>query len=94
MAYDVSNPPLSISQGIGGDCHRIYSYKSVDPATDVRAAGYFTNGWDLGMRAGDLVNVVDTDASPIALQVMIVSSASATGGVDLSDGTAIGATNT
>ncbi len=94
MAYATTNPPQLLSQGVGGDSHRIWAYKSVDPATDVRTAGYFTNGWDLGMKAGDLVQVVDTDASPISLQMMIVAAASATGGVDLSDGTPITATNT
>jgi hypothetical protein len=45
------------------------------------------------MRAGDLVLAVDTDASPIAMQMMIVTEATETT-VDLSDGTAVTATDT
>lgn len=92
MAYSTSNPPALISQGIGGN-FGVWAYKSTDAATAVRVSGYFTNGYDLGMRAGDIVHVVDTDASPIAMQAMIVTEATAST-VDLSDGTAITATDT
>lgn len=92
MAYSTSNPPALISQGIGG-FFRLWIYKSTDAATAVRVSGYITNGWTLGMRKGDLVLAVDTDAAPISTQMMIVSAASATA-VDLSDGLAVTATNT
>ncbi len=92
MAYSTSNPPALLSQGIGGHL-RVWAYRSTDAASAVRVSGYFTNGWQLGMRAGDLVYVVDTDASPITLQAMIVTSATSAA-VDLSDGTAITATDT
>lgn len=93
MAYSTSNPPQLVTQTIGGT-HKEWVYESTDPVTDVRVAGYFTNGWDLGMRAGDVVKVTDTDASPISTQICTVTSASASAGVDLSDGTAITATDT
>lgn len=93
MAYSQSNPPFLISQGIAGG-FRQWVYKSTDSAATIDTAGYFTNGWALGMRAGDLVLTVKTDASPISSQFHIVSSASRSGGVNLSDGTAITATNT
>lgn len=93
MAYSTSNPPVLMTQGLGGAAMRVWSYKSTDAATAVRVSGYFTDGYDLGMRAGDLIFVVDTDASPIAMQVMIVTSATSTA-VDLSDGTAVTATDT
>lgn len=92
MAYATSNPPALIAQGLG-DGAKLWVYKSTDAASVVRVSGYFTNGYELGMRAEDLVQVVDTDASPIALQLMIVTSAVA-GTVDLSDGTAVTATDT
>ncbi|SDH08408.1 hypothetical protein [Pelagibacterium luteolum] len=92
MAYSTDNPPALIAQGIGGG-GRLWFYKSTDAATAVRVSGYFTNGYDLGMRAGDLVIVVDTDAAPIAMQLMIVTSATSTA-VDLSDGVAVTATDT
>lgn len=92
MAYATSNPPALISQGIGG-FWRLWAYKSTDAATAVRVSGYFTNGWALGMRQGDAVMVIDTDASPIAMQICIVTSATSTA-VDLSDGVAVTATDT
>jgi len=70
-----------------------WRYASGDAAAAVRVSGYFTDGYSLGMRAGDIVEVVDTDASPITAQIMIVSSATSTS-VDLSDGTAVTATDT
>ena len=90
MAYATSNPPELV---VGTQAFRIWAYKSTDAATAVRVSGYFTNGYALGMRAGDLVVVVDTDASPIAMQLCIVTSATSSA-VDLSDGTAITATDT
>jgi hypothetical protein len=92
MPYAVSSPPLLVAQGVGSG-RKVWFYESVDAVTLVRVSGYITNGWDLGMRKGDLVFAIDTDASPISMQAMIVTSASATAGVDLSDGTAITATD-
>lgn len=92
MAYSTSNPPMLISSGLGGGFN-LWAYKSTDAASAVRVSGYITDGYDLGMRAGDILMMVDTDASPIAAQMMIVTSATATA-VDLSDGTAITATDT
>jgi hypothetical protein len=45
------------------------------------------------MRKGDLVMVIDNDASPIAMQLCIVTSATSSA-VDLSDGVAVTATDT
>lgn len=90
MAYSTTNPPELV---VGTQGFRIWAYKSTDAASAVRASGYFTNGYGLGMRAGDLVIVIDTDASPIAMQLCIVTSATASA-VDLSDGTAVTATDT
>ncbi|MFK0687986.1 hypothetical protein ACFX5Q_07245 [Mesorhizobium sp. IMUNJ 23033] len=90
MAYSTSNPPVLITQGIAG--FRIWKYESVDAATLVRVAGYFTNGWQLGMRANDIVFVTDTDSSN-ATTIHTVNSATSSG-VDLTDGLAVGTTDT
>lgn len=92
MAYSTDNPPALVSQSLTGD-FKEWVYKSTDPITDVRLSGYFTNGYKLGMRKGDLVKVIDTDASPITTQLCIVTSATSTA-VDLSNGTAVTATDT
>lgn len=91
MAYSTSNPPILISQGIGG-VGKTFFYASTDAQTDVDAAGYFTNGYDLGMRAQDHVIAVDTDASPLASSLHMVNAASASS-VDLNNGVAITATD-
>ena len=93
--YSTSNPPQLIARGIGGS-GSVWIYKSTDAASVVRVSGYFTNGYSLGMRAGDLLIQVDTDASPIATQLMIVNEASKSGAtetVDCSDGVAVTATD-
>ena len=95
MAYSTSNPPTLVRGGTLKGDNQEWVYRSVDAATVVRVAGYITNGGALGMRVGDTVKVVDTDASPVAVQLMNVVSVSTTapGAVDLSDGVAITATN-
>lgn len=95
MAYSTSNPPALVVAGQLNGKGQEWVYRSTDAATDVRVGGYITNGGALGMRVGDTVKVVDTDASPVAVQLMNVVSVSTTypGAVDLSDGVAITATN-
>ena len=91
MAYSTANPPVCVR---AQNNDRSWVYKSTDAATVVRAAGYITNADALGMEVGDTVKVVDTDASPVAVTLMNVVSVTAGGSADLSDGTAITATNT
>lgn len=91
MAYSTSNPPALIAGGTGAG-PRIWTYSSTDAVTVVRVSGYFTNGYTLGMRAGDLVLVLDNDASPLTGSWCWVASATSTT-VDLSDGVTITGTN-
>lgn len=91
MAYSTSNPPMLVAGAIGGG-PRLWMYTSTDNAAAVRVSGYFTNGYALGMRANDILIMVDTDASPIASQIMIVN-ASTSSATDVSDGVAITATD-
>jgi hypothetical protein len=93
MAYDATvAQPVMIAGGVGLG-PRIWTYSSVDAVTLVRVAGYFTDGWSLGMRKNDIVLVLDNDASPITGSWCWVSAASSTS-VDLSDGVTITGTNT
>ncbi len=92
--YSTSNPPALITQRVGASAGAIWWYTSVDAIAVVRFTGYFTNGDALGMKVGDMVIVVDNDASPVAMQICIVSDVTAGGQADLSDGTAITATDT
>lgn len=93
MAYATSNPPMLVAKGIGAS-RKFFIYTSTDAVTDVRVAGYFTNGWDLGMRAGDIVLVLDNNASPLTGAFCWVTSATAADGVDLSDGVTVTGTDT
>lgn len=94
MAYVTSNPPLLQTQPIAAA--RTWLYRSTDAATDVRVSGYITNGGALGMKVGDLVQVVDTDASPNDVYLMSVVTVSSTypGAVDLTDGVELAGANT
>ena len=94
MAYDTAvAQPVMIAGGVGLG-PRIWTYSSADAVTLVRVDGYFTDGWSLGMRKNDIVLVLDNDASPITGSWCWVTSASASGGVDLSDGVTITGTDT
>jgi hypothetical protein len=61
MTYATTNPPKLVAQPIAGP--RLWIYTSEDVSTDVDATGYFTNGYALGMRVGDVVHVIETDNS-------------------------------
>ena len=87
--YSTSNPPYLIMQPIANK--RIWGYDSTDAASAVDASGYFTNGYALGMRQGDLIFVTDTDASPVITTSHVVNVSGTT--VDLSDGVTLGSTN-
>lgn len=62
MAYATTNPPKLLVKGVG-TAPSLWTYSSTDAHTDVDAAGYFTNGADLGLRIGDVMIVVDTDSA-------------------------------
>ena len=90
MAYDTNNPPALKSSGVGG-VGKTFFYSSADTLADVNTAGYFSNGYDLGMRVGDKVEIYDT-TTPARAEAY-VNAASATS-VDLTDGLAMTATDT
>lgn len=88
MAYSTSNPPSLFSQSIGGLAGKQWLYRSTDAAATVDGANYITNGGTLGMAIGDLVYVIDTDASPPILTIHQVS-ATGDGTTDLNDLTTV-----
>ena len=89
--YSTSSPPQLVAGGVGGG-PRIWVYSSVDAVSAVRVSGYFTNGYALGMRKGDIVLVLDNDASPITGAWCWVS-ADTSQTIDLSDGVTVTGTN-
>lgn len=95
MASRNAPSPLGGVSTLGSKQPALWIMSGTDSVATVRATGFITDARDLGMQVGDLLQYVDTDASPITLQLMIVTAINGTTGAgDLSDGTAIDATNT
>jgi len=96
MPYSTSNPPKLVVPSftnVSGEAS-IWTYASTDAPTSVDATGYITNAKELGMKAGDLVAVVDTDASPAQTTLHRVVAINTNGSADLSDFGASISTNT
>ena len=92
MAYVTTNPPRVKVNGISGSPNW-WEYSSADAKATVDASGYFTNGYTLGMRDGDLCFVYDTANKIWSTHTVIVAAATTT--IDLADGTNVGiSTNT
>lgn len=64
--YSTSNPPKLLIPSFTNTTGQasIWIYQSVDNATTVDVPGYFTNAKDLGIKVGDYILVLDSDASP------------------------------
>lgn len=90
MAYDTSNPPRLVTQPIAGA--REWQYVSADASTAVRVDGYITNAEELGMKQYDTVKVVENDTG--AVHFMTVAAINSDGSADLTDGLAVGTTDT
>jgi len=82
-----------VTQRVGTSGGAIWMYNSADAATAVRAAGYITNASDLGMKIGDIVIQSDATGGTVG-NIYQVNSVTAGGAADLTDGTAITATDT
>jgi hypothetical protein len=88
MAYATSNPPVLFAQPVGGGAGKVWVYRSTDDAATVDGANYFTNGGTLGLTVGDIMYVIDTDASPVITTLHQVS-ATGDGTTDLNNLTTI-----
>lgn len=93
MTYSTATPPSLVSQGIGGGTGlRTWILSGVNVTTDVDAAGFITNGGDLGMKVGDTLINLDTTtaATTLAFGHMVNTvSSTAPGAVNLSQGVAL-----
>lgn len=88
MAYSASNPPALVSQMTGRTGGSVWMYDSADAATVVRVDGYISDGADLGMKVGDIVDQIDSAGATVAHRY-VVTAVNANGSVDLSNGTAL-----
>lgn len=93
MAYSTSNPPRIMVPAVGTSGCSWWSYDSADAATTVRVAGYITNADDLGLKVGDIIIQSDSAGGTVA-HIYTVNSVTAGGACDLTDGTAVVATDT
>lgn len=96
MAYSTSAPPRLVTSGglygVAATGGQNWFYSTADTAATVDTTGYITNGGDLGMKVGDLVNVQVTGTGVVTSHRVVTVSATAPGAVDLSDGTIVGVT--
>ena len=75
------------------DAIRMWHYTSTDTMTTVRAANYFSDAKQRGMKVGDMVTVLQTTGGAVTAVTLAVVMAVASTGADLSDGTTISVTN-
>ncbi len=82
MSYSTASPPALIAQRVGAARGSVWVYVSADDQGDVNVSNYVSNGYDLGMKSGDIVWHIDTTNN--VTNQMIVA--------DHTKGTAVGAT--
>jgi hypothetical protein len=88
-----ANPPIRINTGMGGYVNTastaqpvgmgLWFYGTTDTSTAPFTSGYFSDGYQLGMKQGDVMIVsalMSTVSSSQQLYIGIVSSVSSTGG--------------
>lgn len=93
QATSLQNPPIRIGGGLGGQTrvgstttpigNGLWFYGTTDTSTGPFTAGYFSDGYELGMKQGDVMIVSalnSTVSSSQPLYLGIVSSVSSTGG--------------
>jgi hypothetical protein len=85
MAYIVNEGPGLIAQKNGLTGAALWVYKSVDSLALVAVAGYFTNGYALGMKVGDQVVVVNTTTG--ASKTVAVAAVVTDGAASIAGGT-------
>ena len=78
MSYATINPPKLLLPRLGTDGVALWAYTSTDVHTDVDASDYFSDGYDLGMKVGDIVFVSKSSAT-IGTTVHYVQTVTANG---------------
>lgn len=76
MSYSTTNPPQLLVPSVGGGVAQ-WAYRSTNLSTDTLAASFYTNGAALGMKAGDIVTVINTTSGvPYITGVVSVTASS------------------
>ena len=63
MAYDKNNLFKMTNAPYNG-AFNLWGYRSADNFATVKAANYISNAYEMGVKAGDVVIIVDSDATP------------------------------
>lgn len=58
--YDINNPPALVAQRVGAALGAIWYMAHTDSVAEVSAAGYVSNAYELGVKAGDRLIYNDT----------------------------------
>ena len=81
MSYSALNSPIQLFPNISSKIYatntsgvaKVWQYNSADALATVQGAGYFTNGYELGMRVGDIVFVSVTEVLKTPMQYVSVA---------------------
>lgn len=93
MSYSTSTPPVLTNQTIGSVTGgRHWKLTGTDAVATVQVTGYITNGGNLGMQVGDLVEYYDSNLGITSMLNVASVSSTAPGAVDLQDPTTVGST--
>ena len=93
MAYSTSTPPELGNQALGFQTGaRKWFLTGTDTVATVRVTGYISNGGNLGMKVGDLVEYYDSTLGITSTMNVATVSSTSPGAVDLQDATTIGST--
>lgn len=78
MAYSATNL-FRVAGGFTaqGNGKSMWMYASTDDFATVKASGYISNAFDMGVRAGDPIFVIDTDASPPTVTLAAIATCTA-----------------
>jgi hypothetical protein len=90
MAYSTSTPPVRANEAPFTGAGQLWIHASADAQAAANTSGFITNGGDLGMKVGDIVQHRDTSTNIVTSHSVITVSSTAPGAVDLSDGVVIG----
>ena len=72
----IANPPIQIARGLGGGITTtstagsgtgLWLYNTSNGCTEMMAANYFTDGYALGMRSGDIIMGVSCTGSSVGV---------------------------
>lgn len=82
--FSTDNLPFLVNCAVGGGFvggssaagGNKWVYNSTNPSTDVRESGFFTIGYDLGMRKFDALRIIDRGTTVVTENYVITASTS------------------